>query len=153
MIKIGIDPGSSNGAICATDDVGNWKILHIPKSTQHDISKFFKELALLREKGSQMCCAVERQIAFPGQNVASTGRQMEHYGMLKGMLIAYDIPFSTPTPQKWLKLYSMKKKPGEEKGPWKRRLRDLAEQLEPDLKIINDTADAILITRVADKLM
>ena len=50
-----------------------------------------------------------------------------------------------------MKLYNMKKDPYDTKTMWKNKLKSKAKQLEPQLHIINDNADAILIARIANK--
>jgi len=51
-----------------------------------------------------------------------------------------------------MKFYGMKKTKTESKTDWKRRLKERAQQLYPDMKITNDMADAILISHYCMKI-
>ena len=159
MIKIGIDPGPNNGAIAviATGVTDLWTIKEFSKTTYYDIDKLFRNIKQSSERNSEkIFCVIERQIPYVPKTAkvfpaSSLGKLMEHYGTLRGLMIANQIPFEDPVPRSWMKLYNMKKEPNDTKVVWKNKLKSKAKQLEPHLHIINDTADAILIARVAHK--
>jgi len=159
MIKIGIDPGPNNGAIAviAIGTIDLWTIKEFSKTPYYDIDKLFKSIRHSADRnGEKIYCVIERQIPYVPKTAkvfpsASIGKLMEHYGQLKGLMIANQIPFQDPVPRSWMKIYNMKKEPNDTKTTWKNKLKSKAKQLEPHLHIINDNADAILIARIANK--
>ena len=159
MIKIGIDPGPNNGAIAviAMGTIDLWTIKEFSKTTYYDLDKLFKSIKHSADRNQEkIYCVIERQIPYAPPNTrrfpaASIGKLMEHYGLLKGLLMSNQIPFQDPVPRTWMKLYGMKKEENDTKTTWKNKLKSKAKQLEPHLHIINDNADAILIARVANK--
>jgi len=159
MIKIGVDPGPNNGsiAVIATGAVDLWTIKEFSKTPYYDIDKLFKSIRHSAERNNEkIFCVIERQIPYVPKSAkifpaASLGKLMEHYGLLKGLMISNKIPFQDPVPRSWMKLYNMKKEPSDTKTTWKNKLKSKAKQLEPHLHIISDNADAILIARVAHK--
>jgi len=68
------------------------------------------------------------------------------YGILKMALVAAGIPFLEVPPQTWQKEFGIKRKKGEKKHTFKRRIRLLAQKLFPDVKVTACTADALLLT-------
>lgn len=159
MIKIGIDPGPNNGAIAviAVGTIDLWTIKEFSKTPYYEIDKLFKSIKHSSERnGEKIFCIIERQIPYVPPTArkfpaASIGKLMEHYGLLKGLMTANQIPFEDPVPRTWMKLYNMQKDPYDTKTQWKNKLKSKAKQLEPQLHIINDNADAILMARVANK--
>jgi len=154
MIKIGVDPGINSGsiAVLATGAVDQWTIREFSKTTYFDIDKLLKAIKSASERNSErICCVIERQNPMPKQGISSTGKQMKHYGTMLGLLIANGIPYQDPVPRSWMKLYGMQKDPNETKTQWKNRLKTKAQQLYPDIKIVNANADAILIAHIAHK--
>ncbi len=145
---VGIDPGSSSGAICVIKDYEQSEssvfIAPLSKYTDKDIFNVIKGACLDVPEGC-VKGVVEAVHAFPGQGVSSTFKFGKNYGELRMALIAAEIPFNEVTPRSWQKFYGMKKDKEESKPQWKVRLRQRAEQLYPKVKLNNQTADSLLI--------
>ena len=73
------------------------------------------------------------------------------YNSQKMALIALQIPTEKVTPQKWVKVYQMKKPRDMQKGEWKNKLKAKAQQLFPQLgkKLTLKICDAFLIAEYA----
>lgn len=158
MIRIGIDPGPNNGAVAIqyTGTVNLWTIKHFANTPYYDIDNLLKTIKRTAvENNEKVYCLIEQQIPFspPGVKigVASIGKLMEHFGLMKGLLMANHIPYVQKVPRTWMKLYGLKKGEAETKTQWKNRLKQRAKELEPDLHVVLDNADAILIALVANK--
>jgi hypothetical protein len=88
---------------------------------------------------------------MPGQGISSTGKLMENYGLLKGILIANVIPFKEITPGTWMKYLPFKKDKLSGKSQWKTKLSQLAKQLYPKYATRN-SADAILMIHYFEQI-
>lgn len=133
MLNIGLDPGVSGGiAVLCNGTVDTIKL----SETEADIAEFLRQWT----NGDDCVKAyLERVSAMPKQGVSSTFKFGTSYGFLRGLLIGLRIPFESVTP-----------------GEWQRRMRCLsrgdkkvtrsrAQELFPQVKVINAIADAILI--------
>jgi hypothetical protein len=151
LICIGIDPGSSGGiAVIDTDGV----FLHKMPDTERDIWDFIRQydrphrdvVALIEKVGGFM----GRKGGEDEQRNRASGHTMftfgMGYGLLRMALIAAYIPFEEVLPKTWQKEFSIQgRKKAEPKSVLKRRCKEKAQQLFPRERIINDTADALLI--------
>jgi len=146
MVYMGIDPGST-GAISVIHE-NKQEVYRHSKGTLYDMWDFISAV----KKGGPCVAVLEKVHSMPGQGVASTFKFGQNYGMVKAFLVAARIPFTEVTPQSWMKFYGMKKTKTESKTDWKRRLKERAQQLYPDMKITNDMADAILISHYCMKI-
>ena len=162
-VYIGIDPGSSSGAIAVITTVSDAMATHSPGGELfqkegmvvdcYRISKHTEtELAMiLRGLGDnyegRVQAVIEKVSAMPKQGVSSTFKFGANFGRLMGFLEASRIPYELVLPTTWMKSYSMKKNKGEVKGAWKRRLMARAQQLFPTQKIQTDCGDAVLIAK------
>lgn len=131
MIYLGIDPGKS-GAIAAIykDESLDWVLL---SETEHDVARW------LEEHSDESFAILEQVSAMPKQGVSSTFKFGTSYGFLRGLLVAFAIPFETVTPVKWQT--AMKCRSGGDKNVTK----GAAQRLFPVLKITHANADAILL--------
>jgi Holliday junction resolvasome RuvABC endonuclease subunit len=142
-VSIGIDPGSSSGGISIIleqdqdIDVMNYSIKNLTEKDIVDILKMFKS--------SDVKVVLEKVHSMPGQGVSSSFTFGENFGFIKGIITALGVKYTLITPQSWMKYYGMKKDKDEAKSDWKKRLRQRAEMLYPDVKITADTADSLLI--------
>lgn len=155
MIRIGIDPGSTSGcvAILANGLTSSWNILTFKKHDYYEIDRWLKRAKDASIRNSEdLRCVIERVHAMPGQGVSSTAKFMENFGICKGLLIANGIPFKEKTPQSWMKILPVTKEKKDTRTTWKRKLKQLAAQENPDLVVVNDTADAILMASYLDKI-
>lgn len=146
---IGIDVGSSGCAVIILDN-GSHDILRFSKCTDKDIWEWISDKSM--EYDCYAC--VEKVWAMPAKNEDGTMRGMgaqtsfifgENNGMIKAFITAAGIPVVFPVPQTWQKFYGMKKEKKESQPSYKKRLRDKAEQLFPNVKFTNDTVDGFLI--------
>lgn len=137
---IGIDPGSSSGAI-AVIIKDKTDILEFSKNTTREWLEWLRFYSVTCE-----CTAVlEKVHGMPKMNVVAISSFMKNVGHIEMALIALGIPFKEVTPQAWMKYYGMKKDVSETKTAWKKRLREKLSRIMPSFKATNDTADAMLI--------
>lgn len=169
-LYIGIDPGSSSGGIAYIrtfigfpDEVTAVKIKDLTEKMTWELFENIMRETTMR---AYVFCIIENVHSMPGQGVSSSFKFGGNYYGLRMALIGNKIPFDECSPHKWQKYYGMKKKiiglaeekDGkrknilESKTDWKRRLRQKAEQLFPEVKMINNIADALLIANYCKNL-
>ena len=85
---------------------------------------------------------IEKVHSMPKQGVVSTFKFGNNFGQWQGILSAMGIPYEEVTPQKWMKMFHPLPKI---KGDRKRRLKEIAKELHPEIKVTLDTADAIVM--------
>lgn len=155
-ISIGIDPGSISGCIsCIIEQVDGKTSIEsflVKDCTEPELFNRLSEMVSLIEDNGVINAVIEKVHAMPKQGVCSVASFMQNYGMLRGFLIALRVPFKEVTPQTWMKYYGFTKAKDESKTQWKKRLRQLAEQLFPEIKMKKDIADAILIANYCNKI-
>ncbi len=142
-LYLGVDPGAS-GAIVALDEEAAFVDLIRCKEPEGDLADF-----VYRYSPDVVGCYVEKVGSMPGQGVASTFKFGTSYGLLRGILAALLIPRRFVAPTVWQRAMGIGVVKGEKKVAKKRRHKELAQELYPDLKVINATADALLIARYA----
>ena len=137
-IFIGIDPGKSGGYCVIYNDN------HYVKPCPNTISDMADELTLIKEMAPDipMYCAIENVHSWRGQGVRSVWTFAENYGNWLGILATLKIPYIQVSPHKWMKHFGSLPK---EKKDRKNKLKHLAQQRYPDLKVTLKVADAILI--------
>lgn len=143
---IGIDPGSSSGAIAVIYENGGMYQYDTIEFSKHTTQEWY--LALLNvalQTEDNLKVVLEKVHGMPKMNVVAISSFMKNVGHIEMALIALSIPFSEVTPQTWMKYYGMKKDKTETKTQWKQRLREKLSRILPDFKSSNDTADAMLI--------
>ena len=140
---IGIDPGSSSGGICF---MGDDKITTVRFKDQTEIelidifyTQFFRY--------KKIYCIIEKVHAFPGQGISSACKFCSNSGFFRGLVMGMGISMEEITPQKWMKSFGMKRAKDESKINYKKRLKQLAQQLYPEVKIVTETADAVLLAK------
>lgn len=146
---IGIDPGAS-GSIGIIMEDGKKYTYRFSKHTEKETCDF-----LLRCGMEWDCFAVKEKVwAMPAKNTDGTQRSMgaqtmftfgDGNGFIRACLIASTISFEEKVPQTWQKIFGMKKDKGEDPAAYKRRLKQKAEELFPDMKLTLEDCDAILI--------
>lgn len=146
-VYIGVDPGRSGATAAIFPDGEVRWMLH--KETDHDLSDFIAT-KILRD-GTSFFAALENVHSMPGQGVASTFKFGESKGLLKGLLVAYQIPFILPSPRKWQTALGIHSISGEAKVDHKNRTKAAAQQLYPSIKVTHGNADAILLAEYARK--
>jgi crossover junction endodeoxyribonuclease RuvC len=96
MIYVGIDPGK-NGGICFLSREGD--IYHIsPMPEEKTFAELIKSSAMII---SSLC--IEESRPYPGQGVVSMFNYGSHFGLLKGVVIANNIPITLVPPRTWQK--------------------------------------------------
>jgi len=147
---LGIDPGA-NGSLGIILEDGKRYTFRFAKHTEKETCDF-----LMRCGMEWDCFAVKEKVwAMPAKDADGNERKMgaatmftfgENNGFIRACLIAAAIPFEEKVPQTWQKFFGMKKDKGEEPAAYKRRLKQKAEELFPDMKLTLDDCDGILIS-------
>ena len=145
IIYIGIDPGLSGGIAILNQDGSVKEVVAMP-DTPRDILDF---LSLYKEESR--CVLEDVGHGMPGQSSKATATFARHNGHLEMALLALGIPTEKVTPQKWIKVYQLKKKKEQDKNEWKNVLKAKAQSLFPQLgkKVTLKTCDALLIAEYA----
>ena len=145
ILYIGIDPGASGGIAILNKDGSVKDVVAMP-GTPRDILDF---LSLYKE--DSRCVIEDVGHGIPGQSSKATATFTRHNGQLEMALLALDIPTEKVTPQKWLKVYQLKRKREQDKNEWKNVLKAKAQSLFPQLgkKVTLKTCDALLIAEYA----
>lgn len=167
MLYIGIDPGVAGGLVALLPR-GDVIATPMPQ-TERDIVEWFKDtmrgvivpnrqvrVFLEQQTPRPTFLGVDRD-GKPRQSILkSTCLLYGHYTMLRGMLIAFGLPFQEVLPQAWMKELGIAtgKKKKVPDGQWKDSLRGKAQQLCPQLPLWSEPrtkgkqlaiADAVLI--------
>lgn len=103
---LGVDPGKT-GSIAAIDKDGN--IIGISQYNANGYINFLKNL----KRKCALTVYIERVHAMPRQGVVSTFNFGLNYGMIHGIFISLDIPFTTIEPTAWKKYARLLKMPKE----------------------------------------
>lgn len=149
---LGVDPGSSSGAVCRLDferDTGlivGFDCIRISKSTWHEVASTLGEW--MRSK-TVARAVVEKVGAMPRQGVSSSFKFGYGAGLLYGVLLAHRIPVDFVTPQRWQKALSVQNRGKKSKTEHKRLLKERAQARFPASGIVNENADAYLIALYA----
>lgn len=148
IIYIGIDPGLSGGIAILNQDGSVKEVVAMP-DTPRDIYEF-----LFSYKEDSRCVLEDVGHGMPGQSSKATATFARHNGHLEMALLALGIPTEKVTPQKWIKVYQLKKKKEQDKNEWKNVLKAKAQSLFPQLgkKVTLKTCDALLIAEYARRI-
>lgn len=150
---VGIDPGS-NGGIVTWRPNHNITAIKMPK----DINELKDYLLYLKSICSPIVflekLSVRPDDVTPGADGVNMGKlyriqkMMANFEQLKAIIAVCDIPFVMAHPMKWqneLKLRAKTTRKKEEKNERKRRYKEVAGNLYPELKPTLWNADATLI--------
>lgn len=139
---IGVDPGMSGGIAVLTEDGEVVDVRNMP-DTPADILEY------LRSYQAFPCVCVLEDVGqgMPGQSSSATAKFARHNGHLEMALLALGIRTIKARPQKWEKTYALGKSSSYSKPEWKRKLKERAQQLFPNLgkRVTLKTCDALLI--------
>lgn len=149
-IIIGIDPGLGGGI--AVLDGSRIEVYNMPE-TYPDIYNFFKSVRNQYMPKDVLAIMEDVGHGMPGQSSKATAVFARHNGHLEMALYALGIRAVKVTPQKWMKHYSnsLGKSKDYEKREWKNKLKGLAQQMYPSVKVTLKNADAILIATYGAK--
>jgi len=154
---IGIDPGSVSGAFALIID-SNIRLVKTERFKDRTEKEMCEILRAWKKSantdGADIKAIIENVHLFPGQGISSGGKFMRNKGIIEGWLMALNIPYERVSPQRWVKSYGMKKDNarGETQSQWKKRLRQRAQELFPNHKIVAENADALLIANYLTNL-
>lgn len=151
-ITLGIDPGSSSGAITMITD-NAVEIFGMVKKTEQQIESTFSNMLLQKGPETIVLAIIERVSAMPGQGSVSGFKFGMNYGYLRGCLVANRIPFRDYMPKEWQKHYSMIRKKTESDKEWKIRLQNVAQNLYPNKDIPLYAADSVLLAHFAKSFL
>jgi len=150
---IGIDPGSSGGIVVWRPNHA-LKAVKMPKDLQDlkEFLEYYKEISnpiIFLEKLTVRPddVTVENGVANMGK-MYRIQKMMQNFEQLKTTVIYLDMPFVLVNPMKWqndLKLRIKIKGKREEKADRKKRFKEIAARLYPDLKATLWNCDATLI--------
>ena len=134
-IYIGIDPGKSGGVCFLNGD--DIRVCKCP-ATIHDM---VNEIEIANDIG--VCSAVVEKVhSMPGQGVRSVWTFTENYAHWCAILATLKVRYVLVPPYTWMKFYGSMPK---DKRKRKNYLKQLAQQLYPNIKVTLATADAILL--------
>jgi hypothetical protein len=148
----GIDPGQSSGGLAWIDPSRFPQVVETTAmpETERDIADWIKNRCYQPDYGASYA-VIERVQAMPikGRKQGAVGmfRFGQNYGFLRGVLVATGIiTFEEIRPRVWQQaLGIVPRQKLESDSEWKNRLKSLAQQLFPSLKVTLKTADALLI--------
>lgn len=145
---VGIDPGAS-GAVSVLCPAGP-TLFPLADLTDLEVWSILDSLGVARSADDRHAFAViERVGGFIKGNPAPGSAMFKFgcgYGKLLMALTAAGIPFEEATPQAWQKGLAIPPRgKKEDKGAFKRRLKQKAEQLFPNERVTLATCDALLI--------
>ena len=131
---LAIDPGVKGGvALLDRNILSAYKC----PPTVKEMSRLLKTIT-----SKNTIAIIEKVHSFPNQGVASTFKFGNNFGQWQGILASMDIPYIEVSPQKWMKMFQPLPK---DKGDRKRRLKKIAMEYHPEIKVTLDTADAIVM--------
>jgi hypothetical protein len=141
MTYLGLDPGSSSGALSAINN-GRLISVNMPE-TDKDLLDLLKSL-VFSDDGK--CFGILESVsAFPGQGVTSCFHFGENFGKLQMALLAAEVPFERIRPVQWQK--SLGCLTGGDKAITLRK----AQELFPSDKITKRRADSVLLAVYAQR--
>lgn len=143
---LGIDPGKS-GSIIVLKKSGEIVEMHKMPETPMDI------LDILKKYENNAHCFLEKVHGRPGMGGASMFTFGNNFGHIQMALLALKIKADYITPQKWMKEYQMVKSKSENSSQWKNRLKEVAQRLYPNDKIILQFSDALLIAEYGRRVL
>ena len=148
----GIDPGfsgalavvSEEGEVLGLEDMPVLKVGSRRELNEPAIKDFLK-----RHKIATV--ALEKSQTMPGQGIASSGRYMMSYGVLRGLCVGLGIPYQLVHPRTWKK--AMMPDMPKEKEASIQRVGQLYPDLVLDRKKDHGKADALLICLYGQRAM
>jgi len=156
LINIGIDPGGTSGCICIINDASDfsrYEFHEFKKITDRDIANIAKTYSSYSKLLGVRCC-LEKVHAMPKQGVSSIFSFGQNFGKCQLFTEILKAETHIWTPKKWQKAVGLVSIKGEEKTQHKKRLRQIAERLYPNVKIRNNNqVDALLLAHVSKNII
>ena len=159
-IYIGVDPGKLGGiSVMQTspDDEVRLLAIHLMPQTEQDIKNVFEDLQVngittknVHPKLDEVIfpnikVIIESQHAFPGMGAGAQWTFAQHYGFLRGVLVALQIPFIEVAPQTWMGYFGFRRLKDEDKKKHKLRILQKAQNLYPHSSVALQTADSLML--------
>lgn len=160
---IAIDPGQNGGISWKLGELVQTKKL--PKEDDYGTLPYFLQEIQGGTPRSLVRVFVEQQMPRPTflfdrktkkfypTILKSTCILYGGYQYLLGVLTALDLEVTPVPPANWMKSLGMKQTKGENKSSWKNRLRDLALEYYPHLKVTLAVSDSLLLLHYATNLL
>jgi hypothetical protein len=158
---LGVDPGASGG-IAAISEAGRVYLLPLKDLEPQNIWEWLNRFR--GPDASFHCHGVLELVGgfVAGREGMKHGGQPGHHmfnfgksvGVLVGLLIAADIPFTEIAPRSWQKSFGIASRDhkGEETQPqFKARLKEFAQTLYPSVKLTLQTCDSLLLAEYCRK--
>ena len=154
---VGIDPGSKGFAVFYLTDKGAY--VSVPLSDTHWLCEMFRAAA---DSGDCMV-AIEDVHAMHGQGVTSTFTFGMNCGIVRGLVMAFGLPFVTVPPQAWQKVMLVRDDKVKRDGKVDTKASSLnaARRLHPEMdfrrnakcrKADDNLVDALLICDYAKRM-
>ena len=142
VIVLGIDPGST-GAIAVLE--------HRTPARVFDMPETIADLAMVIRSSEPDHVFVEYQQAFPGQGIASTGKLLQHYGSILGILAMTDANVVVLRPAAWKKSFGL----SSDKNASRLLAQDLFSHISSQLSRKKDhgRAEALLIGLAGTRML
>jgi hypothetical protein len=144
MNLLAIDPGAKGGFAFRNDKgVVSEKL----PETEGDILLLIEMFSV----AGPGVCYLEQLVKYAGTRMpgSAMATYASSWGFLKGVAMARGWRLVLVTPQKWQKTLGLGVSTGD-KTTWKNKLKAMAQQLYPGIKVTLANADALLILRYAE---
>lgn len=94
---------------------------------------------------------LETLVKYAGTNMPSSAMAVyaSNWGTIKGMMTALHYRIIIVPPKSWQRILGLGSAQGMSRTEWKNKLKQMAEQLYPHLKVTLATADALLMLEAA----
>ena len=141
---LAIDPGANGGFAFQN---GKGVVSEKLPETEGDLVLLIEMLGV----SGPGVCYLEDLVKYAGTNMpgSAMATYASNWGFLKGVLMAKGWRLVLVKPQKWQKALSLGSSAGDKTG-WKAKLKGVAQQLFPGIKVTLANADALLILRYAE---
>lgn len=147
-----IDPGKSGGMVFWHRRSTVVRAFNMP-ADEAAVAELIKSQAAAAWSSSQLVAVVEHVSVMPGQGVASSGKFMRHYGTLRGILAALNVPTLYVVPTKWQRDLGIPPRGDKKKSEHKNLLLARAMKQYPKVNANLKTADALLLLTYAKKFV
>ena len=150
----GIDPGVHGAmSLIWTDEtlgILGYESYHFDKMSESEVAARMKLLSLNTAEGEPLAVVViEKQGTRPTDARKNVARLHHQWGMLRGFLLAYHIPFEDISAASWQKTFHLLMPKGTSHTVKKNKHKEVAQRLFPEAKIIHSNADAFLLAEHA----
>ena len=140
MTVIGIDPGKSGGVAIINETNIIAKNTPEEATGMADIIRVAQNSSYIENE--KLKVVIENVHAFPTDGRSSAFKFGANFGTWLGILGAYNLPYEKVTPRKWMESYAPLPKIKKDR---KKMLKQIAQDMFPDIRVTYKTSDAILI--------